>query len=93
MRRAAFVGAMIGVGLTLALKVVHLIGGIRIPVLDGLLLRPGELATWLFVLGDVGTPLQNAVWPMLLACLINGTAGAIIALLIEISHCSVQRHR
>ena len=84
MRRAAFSGAIIGMGLTLALKPVHLSGGPRVPVLDALLLRPGEVATWLFVLGDAGTPLEYALWPVFLSCLINGAAGAVIGSLGQV---------
>jgi hypothetical protein len=76
MPRSILVGVIAGVGVTVGLQLLHAAGMGEVPVLDAVLLRPGGLATWLFVLGDVGTPLQYAVWPLLISCCINAVVGA-----------------
>ena len=76
MPRSILLGAIAGVGATVGLRLLHAAGMGELPVLDAVLLRPGGLATWLFVLGDVGTPLQYVVWPLLISCCLNAVAGA-----------------
>jgi hypothetical protein len=78
MRRGALLGATLGVGVTLALQLIHAAGVPSVPVFDDVLLRPGGILTWLFVLGDVGTPLQYAVWPLIISMVINGSIGALL---------------
>lgn len=80
--RGSLLGASVGVSLTVALKLLHLAGVRRVPVADDLLLWPGEMVTWLFVLGDVGSPLEYYLWPLVLGCLLNGSVGLVVGLLL-----------
>lgn len=82
MRRSALLGAAIGVGVTLALQLIHTAGVPDVPVLDHVLLVPGGILTWLFVLGDVGTPIEYVIWQLGISTAINGILGILLGLVV-----------
>lgn len=79
--RWLILGAVIGALPTLGLYVLEIAGVHREPIL-GRLLVPGDLITWLFILGDGGSELERVFYSVLTGTIFNATAGALAVCLL-----------
>jgi len=82
-RNAHVWGAAIAAVLTLATGILHLVGVMRVYVLDEIFLAPAAIFTWLFVLGDRGTDNLHIQIAMAIAMPINALFGYLVGTAIN----------